>query len=91
MAGMNGEYADLHSRAGFYTGQLSDGEHHGVGTYTSPKGYAFVGHWAEGMAHGCGMLTQDGKELCRGEWVKDQCHGHGQETLEDGPTAATRG
>ena len=38
MAGMNGEYADVHSRGGFYTGQLSDGEQNGVATDTSPRG-----------------------------------------------------
>ncbi len=71
---------------GTYTGQMKNGQFHGVGTWDSEMGCTYTGEFNEGKYDGQGTLTFANGATYHGGFKEGYMHGHGVMTFTDGST-----
>ena len=59
---------------GYYTGDFSDGQRNGYGTYYWNDGSKYVGYWKNGNMNGYGTIyNKNGRWVVKGTWQDDKC------------------
>lgn len=72
---------------GFYIGGLKISRRHGIGVYSVPSVYRYIGHWKKGNKHGMGSIAYSNGDHFNGDFKEDNLwEGKGKVSESDGRT-----